>query len=149
MKMNTDNTLDTLSPTGIKTMKFLLTLIATPIIVASIAINMPSSRVSAALPFSGVSCAQIRGYVGGMSLADVQKKAKTDGSPISMEYLPGSTSTYQLQIGLGDAFNGIGKQGYQGPIVRIGFTEKGAFANRALISNVYNCGDNTGFIWYP
>lgn len=130
-------------------MKFLLTLITTSAIVAAVAITAPSPKVSAALPSSGVTCAQISGYVGGMRLADVQKKAKADGSPISMAYMPGSTSTYQVQVGLGDAFNGIGKQGYKGPIVRIGFTEKGTNANRSLISNVYNCGENTGFIWYP
>lgn len=130
-------------------MKFLLTLITTALIVAAVAITAPSPKVSAALPLSGVTCTQISGYFGGMSLADVQKKAKADGSPISMAYIPGSTSTYQVQVGLGDAFNGIGKKGYKGPIVRIGFTEKGRNANRSLISNVYNCGENTGFIWYP
>ena len=130
-------------------MKFLLPLITAAVIVASVSITAPSPKASAAMPSSGVTCAQISGYVGGMSLADVQKKAKADGSPISMDYVPGSTSTYQIQIGLGDAFNGVSKQGYKGPIVRIGFTEKGANANKALISNVYNCGENTGFIWYP
>jgi|GEM_PF-3999668 len=128
----------------------LLTVIATAIIAASITINMPSSaKVSAALPSSGVTCAQIGGYVGGMSLSDVQKKAILDGSPVSLEYLPGSTSTYQVQIGYGDAFNSVGKKGYKGPIVRIGFTDRGLNANKALISNVYNCGGDTGFIWYP
>ena len=130
-------------------MKFLLTLITTSVIVAAVAITAPSPKVLSAMPSSGVTCAQIGGYVGGMRLADVQKKAKADGSPISMDYVPGSTSTYQVQVGLGDAFNGIGKQGYKGPIVRIGFTKKGTNANRSLISNVYNCGENTGFIWYP
>lgn len=129
-------------------MKSLLTLITAATITAAIAINIPSSKVVAALPSSGVTCAQIQGYKGGMTLAQVQKKAKADGSPITLEYIPGSTSTYQIQIGLGDAFNGVGKQGYKGPIVRIGFTEKGSNANRALISNVYNCGDNTGFMWF-
>ena len=129
-------------------MKFLLTLITTAVIVASV-ITAPSPKVSAALPSSGVTCAQIGGYVGGMRLADVQRKATADGSPIIMDYIPGSASTYQIQIGLGDAFNGVGKQGYKGPIVRIGFTSKGPNANKALISNVYNCGENTGFIWYP
>ena len=126
----------------------LLAIIAASIIAASIMIT-PSAKVSATLPSSGVTCEQVRGYVGGMSLADVQKKAILDGSPVSMEYLPGSTSTYQVQIGLGDAFNGVTKQGYRGPIVRIGFTERGSNANKALISNVYNCGGDTGFIWYP
>ena len=110
---------------------------------------MPSAKVSATLPSSRVTCEQVRGYVGGMSLADVKKKAETDGSPVSMEYLPGSTSTYQVQIGLGDAFNGVGKQGYRGPIVRIGFTSLGVNKNKALISNVYGCPTDTGFVWYP
>jgi len=127
----------------------LLTVIAAAIISASIVISMPSAKVSATLPSSRVTCAQVRGYVGGMSLADVKKKAAADGSPISLEYLPGSVSTYQVQIGYGDAFNGIGKKGYRGPIVRIGFTDRGSNANKALISNVYNCGGDTGFIWYP
>jgi hypothetical protein len=127
----------------------LLTIIATAVIAASIMITHHSAKVSATLPSSGVTCEQVRGYVGGMSLADVQKKAILDGSPVSMEYLPGSDSTYQVQIGLGDAFNGVGKQGYRGPIVRIGFTERGSNANKALISNVYNCGGDTGFVWYP
>ena len=130
-------------------MKFLLTLVTTAAIIASVAMIAPSAKVTAALPSSGVTCVQVKGYIGGMSLADVQKKAILDGSPVSMAYVPGSTSTYQVQIGLGDAFNGIGKKGYRGPIVRIGFTEKGSNANKALISNVYNCGGDTGFIWYP
>ena len=126
----------------------LLAIIAASIIAASIMIT-PSAKVSATLPSSGVTCEQARGYIGGMSLADVQKKAILDGSQVSMEYLPGSTSTYQVQIGLGDAFNGVGKRGYRGPIVRIGFTDRGSNANKALISNVYNCGGDTGFVWYP
>jgi len=129
-------------------MKFLLTLITAAAIAATIAINMPSSKVVAALPSSGVTCAQIQEYKGGMTLAQVQAKAKADGSPISMGSIPGSSSTYQIQVGLGDAFNGVGKQGYKGPIVRIGFTEKGTNANRALISNVYRCGADTGFMWF-
>jgi len=127
----------------------LLTIIAASIISASIIISMPSAKVSATLPSSRVTCEQVRGYVGGMSLADVQKKAILDGSPVSLEYLPGSDSTYQVQIGLGDAFNGVGKQGYRGPIVRIGFTSLGVNKNKALISNVYGCGGDTGFVWYP
>ena len=127
----------------------LLAIIATAVISASIIISMPSAKVTAALPSSGVTCVQVKGYVGGMSLADVQKKAILDGSSVSMAYVPGSTSTYQVQIGLGDAFNGIGKQGYRGPIVRIGFTDRGSNSHRALISNVYGCPTDTGFVWYP
>jgi hypothetical protein len=132
-------------------MKNTITLLTIAILSLASVVNIPhhSKALSSSLLASGVTCSQIAGYKGGMSLVQIQKKAKKDGSPIRLDFIPGSDSTYQVQIGYGDAFNGIGREGYKGPIVRIGFTNKGVNANKALLADVYGCGENTGFIWYP